>query len=71
MTKHEVISSLKVRYYVHVGSLLSSFKRNLNYIRLYLNKSKNGNSILITHEQWVPTSFLGLDSLELILVKFP
>jgi hypothetical protein len=51
MTKHEVISSLKGRYYVHVGSLLSSLKEPLNYIRLYLNKGKNEIFIVITHEQ--------------------
>jgi hypothetical protein len=38
------------------------FKRNLNYIRLYLNKGKNRISKVITHEQGV----LRLDSLELI-----
>jgi hypothetical protein len=47
------------------------FERNLNYIRLHLNKGKNGISMVITHEQGVLTSFLRLDSLELILGKFP
>jgi hypothetical protein len=51
--------------------LLSSFKRNLTYIRLHLNKGKNGISLFITHEQGVLISFLRLDSLEPILVKFP
>jgi hypothetical protein len=46
-------------------------KENLNYIRLYLNKVKNGNIMVISHEQGVLTRFLRLDSLELILVKFP
>jgi hypothetical protein len=31
---------------------------------------KNGNFRVITHEQWVLTSFLSWDSLELILVNF-
>jgi hypothetical protein len=42
------------------------FKRNLNYIRLYLNKGKNRISKVITHEQGVLTRVLRLDSLELI-----
>jgi hypothetical protein len=46
------------------------FKRNLNYIRLYLNKGKSGISMVITHERGVLTIFLGLHSLELILGKF-
>jgi hypothetical protein len=50
--------------------LLSSFKRNLKYIRINLNKGKNGISMVITHEEEVLTSFLGFDSLEIILVKF-
>jgi hypothetical protein len=45
-------------------------KRDLTYIRLHLNK-ENGISIVITHELGVLTSFLCLDSLELILGKFP
>jgi hypothetical protein len=36
-----------------------------------LNKGKNGDSMVITHEQWVLTSSLSLDSLALILVNFP
>jgi hypothetical protein len=32
---------------------------------------KNAKSIANPHEQGVLTSFLGLDSLELILLKFP
>jgi hypothetical protein len=51
--------------------LLSSFKRNLTYIRLHLKKGKNEISMPITHEQEVLTSFLSLDNLDLILVKFP
>jgi hypothetical protein len=31
--------------------MLSSFKRNLTYIRLHLNKGKNGISMVIAHEQ--------------------
>jgi hypothetical protein len=41
-------------------------KRSLNYIRLYLNKCKNGIFMAITHEQGVLTRVLWLDSLELI-----
>jgi hypothetical protein len=47
------------------------FKRNLNYIRLHINKGKNRISMVKTHEHKVLTSFLGFGSLELILVKFP
>jgi hypothetical protein len=50
-------------------TLLSSSKRNLTYIRLHLNKGKNGNSMVITHEQGVLAPFVRLDNLELILVK--
>jgi hypothetical protein len=46
------------------------FKRNLNYIMLFINKGKNGISIVITHEQGVLTISLGLSSLELIFGKF-
>jgi hypothetical protein len=46
-------------------------KGNLNFKRLYLNKGKNGISMVITHEQGFLTSFLSLDSLEIILCKFP
>jgi hypothetical protein len=48
--------------------LLSSYKRNLNYIRLYLNKGKNGISMVITHEQGILTRVLRLDNLKLFLV---
>jgi hypothetical protein len=35
-----------------------------------LNKGRNGNSIVITHEQWALISFLSWGSLALILVNF-
>jgi hypothetical protein len=38
---------------------------------LHLNKGKNGIFVVITYEQGVLTSYASLDSLELILVKFP
>jgi hypothetical protein len=53
---------------VHGETLLSSYKRNLNYIRLYLNKGKNGISMVITHEQGILTRVLRLDNLKLFLV---
>jgi hypothetical protein len=37
---------------------------------LFINKGKNGISIVITHEQGVLTISLGLSSLELIFGKF-
>jgi hypothetical protein len=39
--------------------------------KVLLNKGKNGNSMVITHERWALSSFLSLDSLALILVNFP
>jgi hypothetical protein len=71
MTNHEVILSFRISTKCSWRNLVKFFKRNLNYIRLYLNKVKSGISLVITHEQGVLTIFLGLDSLELILVKFP
>jgi hypothetical protein len=50
MTKHEVILTLKGNTGIHEKTLLSSFKRNLSHIRLYLTKVKNGNTISINHE---------------------
>jgi hypothetical protein len=38
---------------------------DINYLRFKLIKVKNGSTMVITHEQGVLTSFLGLDSLEL------
>jgi hypothetical protein len=38
---------------------------------LQLNKGKDGTSMIITHEQGVLKSCLRLDSLDVILVKFP
>jgi hypothetical protein len=71
MTKHEVISSLRRNTKCSWLNLAKFFKRNLNYIRLYLNRGRNRISMLITLEQGVLTSFLGSGSLELILGKFP
>jgi hypothetical protein len=55
---------------VHGETLLSSLKESLNYLRLYIDKGKNGISMVITHEQGILTRFLRLDSLEQILVQF-
>jgi hypothetical protein len=53
------------------GETLLSFKKKKPYLhKVIFNKGKNGNFIVITHEQWVLTSSLGLDSLELKLVQF-
>jgi hypothetical protein len=70
MTNHEVILSHGILIKCSWRNLVKILKRNLNYIRLYLNKGKNGISMVITHEHGVLTSFLRLDSLELNLVKF-
>jgi hypothetical protein len=71
MTNHEMILCFRISTRCSWRNLVKFFKRNLNYIRLYLNKGKSGISIVITHEQGVLTSSLGFGSLELILVKFP
>ncbi len=71
MTNHEVILCFRISTKCSWRNLVKFFKRNLNFIRLYLNKGKSGISIVITHEQGVLTSFLGLGSLELSLGNFP
>jgi hypothetical protein len=52
---------------VHGETSLSFEKINLNCIRFYLTMAKMEISKVITYEQWVPTSFLSLDNLALIL----
>jgi hypothetical protein len=71
MTNHEMILCIRISTKCLWRNLLKFFKRNLNYVRLYLNKGKSGIFMVITYEQGVLTSFLKLDGLELILVKFP
>jgi hypothetical protein len=71
MTNHEIILCFRISTKCLWKNIVKFFKRNLNYIRLHLNKGKSGISMVITQEQGVLTSFLGLDSLELILVKCP
>jgi hypothetical protein len=68
MTKLEVILSFRRSTNCSCIIIVKILKENLNYLRLHLNKGKNGNSIVITHEQGILTSFLRLDSLGLILV---
>jgi hypothetical protein len=70
MTNHEVILSFRINTKCSWRNLVKFFKRNLNYIRLLLNNAKNGISMVITQEQVVLTSFIILNRLELILVKF-
>jgi hypothetical protein len=43
---------------------------HLNYLRFKLIKVENAKSLANIHEKGALTSFLGLDSLELILVQF-
>jgi hypothetical protein len=43
---------------------------HLNYLRFKLIKVENAKSLANPHEQGSLTSFLGLDSLELIWVQF-
>ncbi len=56
---------------VHGETSLSFQKGKPNCINFYLTRAKLEFSMVITHEQGALTSFLGLDSSELNLVKFP
>jgi hypothetical protein len=44
MTSHEVILSFRISIKCSWRNLVKFFKRNLNYIRLYLNKGKSRTS---------------------------
>jgi hypothetical protein len=55
---------------VHGETSLSFEKINLNCIWFYLTRVKMEISKVITHEQWVLTSFLSLGSLEENSVQF-
>jgi hypothetical protein len=70
MTNHEMILCFRISTKCSWRNLVKFFEKNLTYIRLHLNKGKNENFMVIAHEHGVPTSFLRLDSLEIILVKF-
>jgi hypothetical protein len=70
MTNQEVILILRISTKCSWGNLVKFLKRNLTFIRLYLNRPKGEKSMVITHEQVVLTIFLGLDSSALILVNF-
>jgi hypothetical protein len=63
MTNHEVIHGFRIGNRCSWRNLVKFLKRNLNCIRFYLIREKNGNSMVIAHEQWALTSFLSLDSL--------
>jgi hypothetical protein len=54
---------------VHGKKLDVTKSYHLNYLRFKLIKVENAKSISNPHEQGVLTSFLGLESLELILVN--
>jgi hypothetical protein len=71
MTKHVVFLCFRISTKCSLRNLVKFIKRNLNCIRLYLNKGKNGIFMVITHEQGFLTSFLSFDSLALILRNFP
>jgi hypothetical protein len=47
MADHEVFLCLRINTKCSWCNLVMFFKRNLNYIRLYLNKGKNGISMVI------------------------
>jgi hypothetical protein len=51
MTNHDVFLSFRISTKCSWRNLIKFIKRNLNYIRLHLNKGKNGVSIVIAHEQ--------------------
>jgi hypothetical protein len=71
MTNHDVIYGFRMGTKHSWQNLFKFIKRNLNCIRFYLTRVKIEISKVITHEQWVLTSFLSWDSLALILVNFP
>jgi hypothetical protein len=68
MTKHKVILRLRGSNMMFMKKPAKLSKEYLNYLRFYLNKVKNRNTMVIAHEQWVLTRFLRLDILELILL---
>jgi hypothetical protein len=70
MTNHEVILCFRIGTKCLWWNLVKFFKRKLNFLRLYLNKGKNGISMVITHEKRVLTRFLRLDSLEQFWLNF-
>jgi hypothetical protein len=51
MTNHEVLLCFRISSKGSWSNLVKFLKRNLNCIRLYFNKGKNGISMVITHEQ--------------------
>jgi hypothetical protein len=53
------------------AQMLQTMQQTMVKMDKYLNKNKNGNSMVITHEHRVLTNFLGSGCLELILGKFP
>jgi hypothetical protein len=57
MTDHEMILCFRISTKCSWLNLVKFFKRNINYIRLYLNKGKIGISMVITHEQGFLKSF--------------
>jgi hypothetical protein len=71
MTNNEVIYGFRMGTKCSWRNLVKFLKGNLNYIRFYLTRVKMKIFKVITHEQWVLTSFLSWDSLALILVNFP
>jgi hypothetical protein len=50
MTNYEVILCSRINTKCSWRNLVKFFNRKLNYIRLHLNRSKNGISMVITHE---------------------
>jgi hypothetical protein len=71
MTNNDVIYGFRMGTKHSWRNLVKFLKGNLNYIRFYLTRVKMEISKVITHEQWVLTSFLSCDSLALILVNSP
>jgi hypothetical protein len=51
MTNHEVFLCFRISTKCSWRNLVKFLKRNINYIRLYLNKGKDEISMVITHEQ--------------------
>jgi hypothetical protein len=71
MTNHGVIYGISMGTKCSWRNLVKFLKGNLNCISFYITRAKLEFSKVISHEQWVLTSFLSWASLALILVNFP
>jgi hypothetical protein len=70
MTNHEVIYDFRMGTKCSWRNLVKLQKINLNCIRFYLTWAKMEISKVITHEQWILTSFICFGNLEEKYVQF-